>query len=56
MMFSSCKKVKKAFNDKFFNTDTKQYATGSQTANAMAVFMGLVNEKDKSSVIMVTKF
>ena len=44
-------KVKKAFNDKFFNTDTKQYATGSQTANAMAVFMDLVNEKDKSTVI-----
>ncbi|MFC5283559.1 family 78 glycoside hydrolase catalytic domain [Pedobacter alpinus] len=44
-------KVKKAFNDKFFHTNTKQYATGSQTANAMAIFMGLVNQKDKSAVI-----
>lgn len=44
-------KVKDAFNAKFFHSDTKQYATGSQTANAMAVFMDLVDEKDKQAVI-----
>lgn len=44
-------KVKHAFNAKFFHPETKQYATGSQTANAMAVFMGLVDEKDKQAVI-----
>lgn len=43
--------VRKAFNDKFFNTQTRQYATGSQAANAMAVFMDLVAEKDKAAVI-----
>ncbi len=43
--------VKKAFNDTFFNKDTKQYATGSQTANAMAVYMGLVNPEYKDAVV-----
>ena len=43
--------VKASFNKNFFNTDTKQYATGSQTANAMAVYMDLVEEKDKNAVI-----
>ncbi|WP_225871262.1 family 78 glycoside hydrolase catalytic domain [Pedobacter cryotolerans] len=43
--------VKKAFNHKFFNAETKQYASGSQTANAMAVYLGLVNEKDKKAVV-----
>lgn len=32
--------VKAAFNAMFFNSSTKQYATGSQAANAMAVYMG----------------
>jgi alpha-L-rhamnosidase len=43
--------VRDAFNKKFFNAQTKQYATGSQTANAMAVYCGLVNAKDKDAVI-----
>ncbi|TCD12200.1 alpha-L-rhamnosidase [Pedobacter frigidisoli] len=43
--------VKKSFNNKFFDSKTKQYATGSQAANAMAVYMGLVEDKDKSAVI-----
>jgi len=45
------KAVRKAFNEQFFNTQTKQYATGSQAANAMAVYMGLVAENDKTAVI-----
>ncbi|HET8830325.1 MAG TPA: family 78 glycoside hydrolase catalytic domain [Pelobium sp.] len=44
-------KVKNAFNAKFFHNDTKQYATGSQTANAMAVYMDLVDQKQKQAVI-----
>ena len=44
-------KVKSAFNTRFFNAETKQYATGSQTANAMAVYTSLVAEKDKAAVI-----
>jgi hypothetical protein len=43
--------VKKAFNEKFFNRITRQYATGSQTANAMAVFAGLVAPADKDAVV-----
>lgn len=43
--------VQDAFNTKFFNAASKQYGSGSQTANAMAVYMGLVEEKDKQAVI-----
>ncbi|CAH0254386.1 hypothetical protein SRABI27_03046 [Pedobacter sp. Bi27] len=43
--------VKDAFNHKFFDAKSKQYATGSQTANAMAVYMELVEEKHKNAVI-----
>lgn len=44
-------KVRKSFNDKFFDAKTNQYATRSQTANAIAVYMGLVNDYDKNAVI-----
>ncbi|SFA38392.1 Alpha-L-rhamnosidase N-terminal domain-containing protein [Pedobacter suwonensis] len=43
--------VRNAFNARFFNPEARQYGSGSQTANAMAVYMGLVEEKDKQSVI-----
>ncbi len=43
--------VRKSFNNKFFDSKTNQYATGSQAANAMAVYMGLVEDKDKVAVI-----
>ncbi|WP_207492369.1 family 78 glycoside hydrolase catalytic domain [Aridibaculum aurantiacum] len=43
--------VKQAFNDSFFNKETKQYATGSQAANAMAVYMQLVEPQYKGAVI-----
>lgn len=43
--------VKNAFNKTFFNSVTKQYATGSQTANAMAVYMKLVEPEYKEAVI-----
>jgi len=43
--------VKNAFNYKFFDVKSNQYATGSQTANAMAVYMKLVEEKHKNAVI-----
>jgi hypothetical protein len=43
--------VKIAFNHQFFNAKSKQYATGSQAANAMAVYMELVEEKDKNAVV-----
>ncbi|ALJ01746.1 family 78 glycoside hydrolase catalytic domain [Rufibacter tibetensis] len=43
--------VKRAFNETFFNKETKQYATGSQTANAMAVYMKLVEPQYKEDVV-----
>jgi hypothetical protein len=43
--------VKQAFNDTFFNKETKQYVTGSQTANAMAVYMKLVEPQYKDAVV-----
>lgn len=43
--------VRKSFNDTFFNKETKQYGTGSQTANAMAIYMELVEPSDKAAVL-----
>jgi hypothetical protein len=43
--------IKKAFNKKYFNKQTNQYATGSQTANAMAIFMGLTPPASKQDVL-----
>lgn len=48
---SLSEKVKTSFNKAFFNDTTKQYSTGSQTSNAIAVYMGLVEEKNKAAVI-----
>ncbi len=39
--------VRKAFNDTFFDQENMQYATGSQTADAMALYMGLVPEEHR---------
>ncbi|MEC5146414.1 family 78 glycoside hydrolase catalytic domain [Chitinophaga sp. 212800010-3] len=43
--------VKQAYNKAFFNDSTRQYATGSQTANAMSVFMELVEPSCKADVV-----
>lgn len=43
--------VRKAFNDNFFDQNTKQYGTGSQTANAIAVYMKLVDPEYKAAVV-----
>lgn len=43
--------VRSAYNKAFFNTETKEYGTGSQTANAISVYMGLVEPKYKPAVI-----
>lgn len=42
--------VKQAFNKKFLNPATKVYATGSQTAMAMPLCTGLVEEKYQRAV------
>jgi hypothetical protein len=43
--------VKVAYNNKFFNKSTFQYGTGSQTANAMSIFMGLVAPEYEKKVL-----
>jgi hypothetical protein len=43
--------VRKVLNTKFFNPDTGQYSTGSQTANAMALYMGIVEQDFKQVVL-----
>jgi alpha-L-rhamnosidase len=43
--------VKQAFNTSFYNKGTGQYATGSQTANAMAIYMELVEPENKTKVL-----
>lgn len=43
--------VKEAFNKKYFNVVTKQYATGSQTSNAIALYTGLVEPQFKNDVL-----
>jgi len=45
------KQIKVAFNKSFFNSTTKQYGSGSQTSNSIAVYMGLVEENDKAAVL-----
>ena len=43
--------VKKAFNAKFYNKKNKTYSTGSQTAIAMPLYVGLVDEKERKNVV-----
>ncbi|MEP7278713.1 MAG: family 78 glycoside hydrolase catalytic domain, partial [Bacteroidota bacterium] len=43
--------VKQSFNKKFFNDTTREYASGSQAANAMALFMGLVEPQNHKAVV-----
>lgn len=43
--------VRKTLNTKFFNSATKQYANGSQTANAMAIYMAIVEPENKKAVL-----
>jgi len=49
--FDWSEKVKLAFNNKFFNTKTNVYSTGSQTAMSMPLCFGLVDEKIKEQVL-----
>jgi hypothetical protein len=43
--------VKQAFNSKFFNADNKVYSTGSQTAMAMPLSIGLVDSVNRAAVL-----
>jgi hypothetical protein len=50
-MESLAKTVRKSFNDRFFNERTSIYATGSQTAMAISLCVGLVEEKNRAAVL-----
>ena len=43
--------VKQAFNARFWNQETQQYEQGSQTASAMALFMQLTTDANRSKVL-----
>jgi hypothetical protein len=44
-------KIKTAYNKKFFNREKMTYGSGSQTSNAMSVYMNLVEPQYKDSVV-----
>jgi len=43
--------IKTAFNNEFFNHETKQYGTNSQFSNAVPIFMDLVEPQYKEAVM-----
>ena len=43
--------IKTAFNDKFFDPASNQYATGSQTSNALAIYLGMVPPQRTAAVM-----
>jgi hypothetical protein len=48
---SLAEEIKTAFNAKFFNADTRVYSTGSQTAMAMPLCVGLVDESYRKEIV-----
>lgn len=48
---NNSREVKAFFNRKYLNKATGQYATGSQTANAMALYTGLAEDGQKEIVL-----
>lgn len=47
------KKIRKAINDKFYNSTTGIYANGTQTAQSYALYSGIVPEGQESKVARV---
>jgi alpha-L-rhamnosidase len=43
--------IKDAFNARFYDPETSQYATGSQTSNALSLYLDLVPEGRESAVL-----
>ena len=44
-------RIRDRFNQEFYHPDTKRYADGSQTAQAMALYMHLAPEADRPAVL-----
>lgn len=45
------KEIKAAFNEKFFDKTTRKYDRNSQTASAMPLYVGLVEDENKAKVL-----
>lgn len=43
--------IRSAFNNQYYNAATGSYSTGSQTANAMPLVLGLVDETNRQKVL-----
>jgi len=43
--------VRNSFNAKFFNKETRQYGTGSQTAYALAIYLNIVEPEYRQAVL-----
>lgn len=43
--------IKKSFNEKFYNSENESYDRGSQTANAMSIYLGLVEPENQEGVL-----
>jgi alpha-L-rhamnosidase len=48
---AKAERIRHAFNQTFFNPTNRDYATGSQTANAIPLVMGMVDETNRASVL-----
>jgi hypothetical protein len=48
---SQAEQIRAAFNAKYYNPATHQYATGSQCANALALVMGLAAEPERAAIL-----
>ena len=48
---SLAENIKDAFNEKWLNKDTNQYATGSQTANLFPLVLGIVPRANEEGVV-----
>ncbi len=43
--------IRTSFNKEFYQPDLRRYATGSQTANAMPLFLGLADPQNRSGLL-----
>lgn len=43
--------IRSAFNERFYNSESKSYGNGSQCGNALALYTGLVEEQNRAAVL-----
>jgi len=44
-------RIKKAFNENYYDPETRNYGTGSQTSNVLPLFLDMVPEKNRGGVL-----